>query len=474
MFQYRAFTGDLEPGYAVTCVRWEWSEEYQNYINPVDDAPMADFFVSLTKQKIESNANVTLPTGSRPLAYFGKWAYRADPGSGRPESFVIEIEEAIRPKNADFEKRKQDGEIVVSSMTAYKAVVRCDPVVVDGQSWGVGWSQNVHDMDFPEYAATRPFHGTGNYPASVNGQFFTFSAFFSVRETAGSGWYLPILNKDLILPWISPINIDGPTVTDGMVKLNEETLDLLTELAELPETIAMARDTLGLFKNKAKRFRELAKEARDIFGGEKSLAKLGDHGAQLRLLYRYGILPLSYTLEDISKLIKEKFDRSYVKASKTKSFEFEPSISGYKFAGGASLEGRVWLKRRLDPNSSVQQLQHVFGFNIPKTLWELTPWSLVVDWFVNVGDYLSAVRPTASIQDAATWATKRDIVGTFTSTGTTTPKHKISVELHYYDRIVINAADNICLSFDPKMTTDRKLDAIAFSWQVIRNQIRKL
>jgi hypothetical protein len=42
--------------------------------------------------------------------------------------------------------------------------------------------------------------------------------------------------------------------------------------------------------------------------------------------------------------------------------------------------------------------------DVPQTLWELTPYSFVVDWFVNVGDWLQAVTPVPGLEIRGWWA----------------------------------------------------------------------
>jgi hypothetical protein len=43
--------------------------------------------------------------------------------------------------------------------------------------------------------------------------------------------------------------------------------------------------------------------------------------------------------------------------------------------------------------------------DVPATLWEIVPYSFVVDWFVNVGDWLQAITPVPGITVRGHWAT---------------------------------------------------------------------
>jgi len=453
------------------CFEWKLNSAGTDY----DLVGAADYnmFVPMILDKIKSSSDSYLPSSVRPSGFFGRWNYQADPGSGRPQPIIVEEMISDRPANARWKSRQHEGEIITSPMTATKISLRCDPVPVNGSDVAVG-TDNVTQRDFPELWASLPFGGTDNYPVAIGGKFYSMKIVASVSRFTAAGWYLPSIDVNGLLGrWTERPSVDNPTVTKAMVKLNQETLDLLTELAELPETLALARDTLNLFAKKGARMRELLKEARDVLGGEKSLRKLADRGADIRLLYQYGILPLGYTLQDIKKLLKESFKRQYCKATASLAGPTDfNNISGFTFEGGTFNEQRVWLKRRLDPDSSVQQLQAVFGFNIPKTLWEITPWSLVVDWFVNVGDYLTAINVMPSLQEAGTYSVRRTVSGKYTQVNK--PDVVIQVEFQHYDRFIINPTDHICLSFDPLVTGDRALNALAFSWQIISKNIRKL
>lgn len=467
---YLHFTGAINSSNS-RCTEWKLNAAGTDY----DLVGTADYniFVPMFLEKIKSSSDSYLPGSMRPKGFFGKWLYKADPGSGRPQPIKLEKSVINRPANPRWKSRQHEGEIITSPMRATSIAIHCDPVPVNGSDTALG-TDNVTQLDFPELAASIPFKGTKNYPILYGGKFYSLQINATVSRFTAAGWYLPSIDAQYLFDlWSQRPSIDNATVTKAMVKLNQETLDLLTELAELPETLALARDTLNLFAKKGARMRQLLKEARDVLGGEKSLRKLADRGAEIRLLYQYGILPLGYTLEDIKKVLKESFKRQYCKASSTFAGPSDfNKLAGFTFEGGSSNEEKVWLKRRLDPDSSFQQLQAVFGFNIPKTIWEITPWSLVVDWFVNVGDYLTAINVIPSLQEAGTYSVRRSISGTYRQVDK--PDVVIRVEFQHYDRFIINPTDHICLSFDPLITGDRALNALAFSWQIISKNIRKL
>lgn len=451
-----------------SCNQWERNEDNTAWRLVGSYDPTS--FIAYIVQKIRASANTYIPDTSRPRGYFGKWRYVADPGGGRPPPLAVDIEDHNRPSSGNFDKLQREGKIVVSAMRASKLVITADPVEVPSSDVLNG-TQSLSMLDFPELWETKyPVNNT--YYLRWEGTYISIRCSQQVSRFVGSGWTLPTIPDNIWEAWTTKPVIDGSLVTKAMVDLNSETMDLLTELAELPDTLALARDTLGLFRNKGRNLQKLLKEARDALGGEKSLSKLADRGAQIRLLYRYGILPLSYTLEDIRKVLNESFKRSYVKASSDADSIFDFDLTGWTFQGTTLSNDKVWLKRRLDPNSSLQQTQAVFGFNIPRTLWEITPWSLVVDWFVNVGDYLVAINPMPSLEEKGTYSARRSVTGTYISQSNSDIRFRI--EFQHYDRIIIEPTDYICLSFDPLINTDRALDALAFSWQILRKGITRL
>lgn len=456
-------------GGALECTTWRLSQDRLSYI-PTGPRDPSDI-LAVVQAKIDSSQSQVIAASPRPAGYFGKWNYTASNGEQVPKPKDYSDEISISPANPNFNTRKHSGEIVVSSMKKAK----------------------VHLIASSALSQQRPFYETGTtlldhkneglypladkldgvQPAIIGGEFVTFVIRARVFEYYDQYWMQASVDlKKIAERFLLSPTINGDLVTSAAVKLNKQTMDLLTELAELPETVALARDTLGLFRNKGRKLNKVLHEIRDELSGGRSLAQLGDRIASARLLYRYGILPLGYTLKDIKNVLKESFRRQYTKAYYRKDGSFPTDWEGWTFNGSATERTSVFLKRRLDPNSSIQQVQQVFGFNLPLTLWELTPWSLVVDWALKVGDYLTAINVYPSLQDAGTYSVKRSISGTYVQDADSSKT--VSVSIDFYERVVINYQDHLVLQSDLVLNNARKMDALAFSWQVIRNGIKKL
>lgn len=89
-------------------------------------------------------------------------------------------------------------------------------------------------------------------------------------------------------------------------------------------------------------------------------------------------------VQDGDRLEKQKAsDTAYVKmGQRDYSYPCDWETE-WKFGAGAAID----IFNRFDP--------HPWGFSdwdVLRAIWERTPWSFVVDWFVNIGDWLASLR----------------------------------------------------------------------------------
>jgi hypothetical protein len=60
----------------------------------------------------------------------------------------------------------------------------------------------------------------------------------------------------------------------------------------------------------------------------------------------------------------------------------------------------------------------IFGVDqLAESLWELIPFSFIVDWFANVGDTIAALTPDAGVKQRASWVTVRENITALNSSG---------------------------------------------------------
>jgi len=167
------------------------------------------------------------------------------------------------------------------------------------------------------------------------------------------------------------VNRFGPNVVDrAVIKLTVAKHDTLTSIAELGKTV-------NLFRNAGKSLGKLLQD-----NSPKRWADLWLEG-------RYGWRTLQYELDSVENALRHidkssPFWRAVVGSFEDVNYNHESTYKTFNtdytykslVQGNVSYRG-IAVGQRKPPS---------FGFNIPKTAWELVPFSFVVDWFVNVGD----------------------------------------------------------------------------------------
>lgn len=252
--------------------------------------------------------------------------------------------------------------------------------------------------------------------------------------------------------------IDSLLVTDCLSDLNGKTLDALTNLAELPETISMIYDILKKILLLLIKFkREWRRAAMSIV----DVAKKPDTYASLWLQYRYGIMPLILTIEDAFKVF-ENWESEYVDEKKKKVIS-RPSPLNQDFV--ETQTHRVLIRRRLDISENLKQLQNQLLFNPLLTAWELIPLSFVVDWVLNVGNFIGALStPGNIIQEAAQYSVKTECSG---SNDTSFLEYKM------YERVVINPQSHISFGFNVDMNPNRWADLVSLTKVILAPDQKK-
>lgn len=135
------------------------------------------------------------------------------------------------------------------------------------------------------------------------------------------------------------------------------------------------------------------------------------------LKLRYGVVPLLSSIGGALDVLREpkvspRYTARGVAKAAQRSVESTTNItSDFYFTG------TLYRKTVVDREVRAGVIyQHVFTVHdrlgqtveqIPATLWELTTLSFVVDWVLNVGDYLQAVVPKANTQILGSWTTYR-------------------------------------------------------------------
>lgn len=150
-------------------------------------------------------------------------------------------------------------------------------------------------------------------------------------------------------------------------------LDLLTELAEANKTLATLVD---VFKSVATK-EGLKKLAASVSRRNRKKAK---SASNLVLLGQYGLAPLYYAYKDAGNALLNLGRSKYrSKVSDTVLTKFNNSgyaVTHVRVTGTCYVSGLGQLRLRINPLL---------------TLWELIPYSFVIDWISNIGNVVGAI-----------------------------------------------------------------------------------
>lgn len=257
-------------------------------------------------------------------------------------------------------------------------------------------------------------------------------------------------------------------------------------VAELSTTIGMLRRP---FKNSRKLIGKIVK-ARD--GLLKTTSNFAEASANAWLEYRYGWKPI---LSDVAKVVTATHDvrermqrrrlvargRESLTLNREKAFSVSGGIPTWDTILGSvesknqlsASAGVIYEVRERTATSALSQYLCADTHNTPQNVWNILPYSFVVDWFVNVGDWLAAVTPNPNISVRGNWVTTvhekdliyskmqiKSLIGTVTYTDSL---NDIVIHSETVDREC-----NQSISSTPVMTVDslswqQSIDAVSLS-----------
>lgn len=179
------------------------------------------------------------------------------------------------------------------------------------------------------------------------------------------------------------------TMSSVVSELNS-TYDLLTEMAEFKSTLEFLSSVLMKVRHPLQAFIAAKKKLEKSKLPEK---EIHDAITSLWMQYRYALMPLVYSTVDILKTIEAQY-AAYRTARSRKVLTHEKvDLPEDKCVLWEELMGTITIrstgKHKCSLNGTLRLIDLV-KTNPISTAWELIPYSFVIDWFINIGDYLDA------------------------------------------------------------------------------------
>lgn len=189
--------------------------------------------------------------------------------------------------------------------------------------------------------------------------------------------------------------------------------------AELGKTFAMLASPLKNLRRlieqikKSKRYKRWTVEQRRAH----RIASVSQFISDEWLRYRYGIVPLMMDIDGIMKLLAESVVSPRLTSRASGSFESDDLMATTSYSEGSSgyFAGSTITTRKVKVRISCGILyehqasaQSRYGYDLSQqasAIWELIPYSFLVDWAVNIGDTIEAFSHKAGVKVLAQWTT---------------------------------------------------------------------
>lgn len=139
---------------------------------------------------------------------------------------------------------------------------------------------------------------------------------------------------------------------------------------------------------------------------------------------RYGWLPIISDCQaaiNIAKTMRDKVSsalqvvRTSERGDSSTSYSYDVALYGaaYRAMGtrimresGSAHTGILYQVSPMALDEKLSKQLGLGGEALPKTVWEVVPFSFVADWFTNVGEWISAVTPNPWVTILGSWTTE--------------------------------------------------------------------
>lgn len=207
------------------------------------------------------------------------------------------------------------------------------------------------------------------------------------------GAYCPDPVWSLPLPDPSQ-NLINAAVTAARANAAESEWDVLTFLAEIRET---TQTLAGLARVFNARTVDMAYEARRQ--GRRLKRNPWEMFRELWLWGRFGVRPIAYDIVSIANALSNQLVAGDLVRGRGKQVDSASDVSTWSVDGGNT---DTFYVEKLDWTRTYRGVSYIelrsdseakFGTDIVTTLWEVTPYSFVVDYFVNIGMWVQTLGP---------------------------------------------------------------------------------
>lgn len=125
--------------------------------------------------------------------------------------------------------------------------------------------------------------------------------------------------------------------------------------------------------------------------------------------YMYGLRPIMSDIEGSLQAINKRLEAGYSKSTSVRvrrTYDkkvchdpWDDQIWQQKWTSYGTMEISVWLKSVYKIDSNIKALAEVGVTNPLSVVYEMIPYSFVLDWIIPIGDYLSSLDALVGVED---------------------------------------------------------------------------
>lgn len=309
------------------------------------------------------------------------------PMSGYAYRLTREMHDVVTP---DFKRLRREGRIINSPMEQY--IVQ----------------SNVGLLT--QYRRCISRHGSSpNY-------YYTGFEDSGVKRIGGAStsWFYPSVPAG---PNID--NLCASAIQDMWAKVSVKQNDTIASVGEMRETVA---SLISVFKRVIDIYRDIKKlRLASLYRKNISPKAL----AEAYMFYRYALRPLVFEAQSYVDVLCNKtiLQRQTFRSYRTgETVDVAQNVTLADYLGSWKVTGSTEARRSVEIRGGVLCTLDItnnlgrWGITEPlEGVWELIPFSFIIDWFFNIGKYIAMWTPNFGIQKLASWVVVTDLT-TLTST----------------------------------------------------------
>lgn len=207
-------------------------------------------------------------------------------------------------------------------------------------------------------------------------------------------------------------------VTKAFGNVNASEAEIFVFLAELTRTYRLLRQP---YDNLLTMFKKIMRDKRRHPDRRKRALTLLQYLSREWLKYRYGVMPLLFEIQGVQKALEADLERKLHTARGRHVIETEKTFPVSQRTWGNftthwqdtsihQFEVKAGILFRL--NVTTPDLLGMNLRSVPSAVWEVIPFSFVVDWFFNVQSFIQAYSPTPGVDVLGKYLVTTDMVNT--------------------------------------------------------------